>query len=119
MGRVPKPANPTRSYLNTFNFMSKTMLSHGAWVCVWSASERNGPLKPRAVQVLFDRIAKDAGLDDLNLHPHVLRHSCGYALSDRGADLRVIQDYLGHKQIRHTVRYVALSPLRFDGLWDD
>jgi integrase len=83
------------------------------------ASERGGPLKPRAVQVLIDRIAKDAGLGDLNLHPHVLRHSCGYALSDRGADLRVIQDYLGHKQIRHTVRYVALSPQRFDGLWDD
>ena len=83
------------------------------------ASERGGPLKPRAVQMLIDRIAKDAGLGELNLHPHVLRHSCGYALSDRGADLRVIQDYLGHRQIRHTVRYVALSPRRFEGLWDD
>jgi type 1 fimbriae regulatory protein FimB len=83
------------------------------------ASERGGPLKPRGVQLLFDRISKDAGLEDLNLHPHVLRHSCGYALSDRGADLRVIQDYLGHREVRHTTRYVALSPRRFDGLWDD
>jgi type 1 fimbriae regulatory protein FimB/type 1 fimbriae regulatory protein FimE len=83
------------------------------------ASERGGPLKPRGVQMLFDRIAKDAGLGELNLHPHVLRHSCGYALSDRGTDLRVIQDYLGHKEIRHTMRYVALSPRRFEGLWDD
>jgi site-specific recombinase XerD len=83
------------------------------------ASERGGPLKPRAVQMLINRIAEDAGLADLNLHPHVLRHSCGYVLSDRGTDVRVIQDYLGHKEIRHTMRYVALSPRRFEGLWDD
>jgi type 1 fimbriae regulatory protein FimE len=69
--------------------------------------------------MMFVRIAKDAGLAELNLHPHVLRHPCGYYLSEHGADLRVIQDYLGHREIRHTTRYVALSPRRFEGLWDD
>lgn len=83
------------------------------------ASGRGGPLKPRAVQVMFDRISRAAGMEELNLRPHVLRHSCGYALSDRGANLREIQDYLGHREVPHTTRYVALSPHRFDGLWDD
>jgi type 1 fimbriae regulatory protein FimB/type 1 fimbriae regulatory protein FimE len=82
-------------------------------------SERGGPLTPRGVQLLFDRTAARAGLKHLNLHPHSLRHACGYYLAERGADLRLIQAYLGHREIRHTTRYVQLSPRRFEGLWDD
>jgi type 1 fimbriae regulatory protein FimB/type 1 fimbriae regulatory protein FimE len=82
-------------------------------------SERGGPMTTRAVQLLLDRIAKRAGLASLNVHPHTFRHSCGYYLGERGADLRLIQQYLGHTDIRHTVRYVQLSPRRFRGLWDD
>ena len=48
---------------------------------------------------------------------HLLRHSCGYFLANKGCDLRLIQDYLGHKQIQNTVRYTALNPARFAGLW--
>jgi len=81
-------------------------------------SER-GALTPRGVQQIVDRVAKRAGLASLNIHAHMFRHSTGYYLSDCGADLRVIQDFLGHREIRHTMRYVALSPRRFDGLWDD
>ena len=36
-----------------------------------------------------------------------------------GIDTRTIQAYLGHKDIRHTVRYTELSPVRFKGLWKD
>jgi site-specific recombinase XerC len=54
-----------------------------------------------------------------NVLERILRHATGYYLSERGADLRVIQAYLGHREIRHTVRYVQLSQGRFDGLWDD
>jgi site-specific recombinase XerD len=82
-------------------------------------SERGAELKPRGVQQIVERVTKLAGLEGLNVHAHMLRHSTGYCLSDRGADLRVIQDFLGHREVRHTVRYVALSPRRFDGLWDD
>jgi len=39
-----------------------------------------------------------------NFHPHCLRHSCGYALADRGVDLRTIQEWLGHRSIEMTVR---------------
>ncbi len=82
-------------------------------------SERGGPLMSRAVQLMLDRVARRVGLEKLNVHPHSLRHACGYYLAQRGADLRLIQAYLGHRQVRHTTRYVQLSPRRFEGLWDD
>ncbi|WP_072269099.1 tyrosine-type DNA invertase [Klebsiella aerogenes] len=50
-------------------------------------------------------------------HPHMLRHACGYELAERGIDTRLIQDYLGHRNIRHTVRYTASNAARFVGLW--
>lgn len=50
--------------------------------------------------------------------PHMLRHACGYELAERGADTRLIQDYLGHRNIRHTVRYTASNAARFFGLWE-
>ncbi|EEM2537069.1 tyrosine-type recombinase/integrase, partial [Salmonella enterica subsp. enterica serovar Morehead] len=39
-------------------------------------------------------------------------------LAERGADTRLIQDYLGHRNIRHTVRYTASNADRFTGLWE-
>ena len=50
---------------------------------------------------------------------HGLRVSeaCGFALADQGADTRLIQDYLGHRNIQHTVRYTATNPARFERLW--
>lgn len=53
-----------------------------------------------------------------NTHPHMLRHACGYELAERGTDTRLIQDYLGHRNIRHTVRYTAGNAARFAGLWE-
>jgi site-specific recombinase XerD len=43
----------------------------------------------------------------------MLRHATGFYLANRGADTRLIQDYLGHRNIQHTVRYTALVPSRF------
>ncbi|MBC8953839.1 tyrosine-type DNA invertase [Xenorhabdus sp. PB62.4] len=51
-------------------------------------------------------------------NPHMLRHACGYALADNGVDTRLIQDYLGHRNIRHTVRYTASNAGRFETIWD-
>ncbi|OTA14182.1 FotT [Xenorhabdus beddingii] len=48
----------------------------------------------------------------------MLRHACGYALADNGVDTRLIQDYLGHRNIRHTVRYTASNAGRFETIWD-
>jgi site-specific recombinase XerD len=53
------------------------------------------------------------------VHPHQLRHACGYYLASLGHDTRAIQDYLGHKNIHHTVRYTQMSPQRFESFFPD
>ena len=53
------------------------------------------------------------------IHPHMLRHACGYKLANDGHDTRALQHYLGHKNIQHTVRYTDLAPDRFKNLWRD
>ncbi|SRR5476649_2630514 len=68
------------------------------------------------------RIIREAGEragTSTHTHPHMLRHACGYELAERGTDTRLIQDYLGHRNIRHTVRYTASNAARFFGLWED
>ena len=47
----------------------------------------------------------------------MLRHSCGFTLANRGYDLRLIQDYLGHRDPKHTVHYTRTAGHRFEGLW--
>ncbi|RII74110.1 tyrosine-type recombinase/integrase, partial [Serratia odorifera] len=42
---------------------------------------------------------------------------CGFALADQGVDTRLIQDYLGHRNIQHTVTYTASNSARFLKLW--
>lgn len=51
-------------------------------------------------------------------HPYMLCHACGFALADRGVDKRLIQNYLGHRNIRHTVRYTTSNAERFEEVWD-
>ena len=46
----------------------------------------------------------------MKIHPHMLRHACGFKLANDGVDTRTIQAYLGHKSIQHTVRYTELAP---------
>jgi len=79
-------------------------------------SERRQPLNRRTAWAAIRRYGELAGLP-LDTHPHMLRHACGYALADQGADTRLIQDYLGHRNIQHTVRYTATNSARFERLW--
>jgi site-specific recombinase XerD len=78
-------------------------------------SERGTQLTERAVYYLVSTASESAGLSDV--HPHTLRHSCGYYLADKGTDLRTMQDYLGHRDPRHTVHYTRVAGRRFEGLW--
>lgn len=78
-------------------------------------SERQQPLTRQAVNYILSTAGERAGLG--HVHPHMLRHSCGFALANRGYDLRLIQDYLGHRDPRHTAHYTRTAASRFDGLW--
>jgi len=79
-------------------------------------SERRGVLSRKTVWLAIRRYGEAAELE-IAAHPHMLRHACGFALADHGADTRLIQDYLGHRNIQHTVRYTATNPARFERLW--
>ncbi|WP_144876420.1 tyrosine-type recombinase/integrase, partial [Hyella patelloides] len=81
-------------------------------------SERKAPLSTRSVRHIIARAGELAGIPIL-VHPHQLRHACGYYLAASGHDTRAIQDYLGHKNIHHTVRYTQISPQRFENFWMD
>ena len=81
-------------------------------------SELGGPLTPATVRKLITRAGEKAKLP-FPIHPHMLRHSTGYKLANDGHDTRAIQQYLGHRNITHTVRYTELSPERFKGFWKD
>jgi type 1 fimbriae regulatory protein FimE len=76
-------------------------------------SEASG-LVPRALRRWWNGPGKAAKLP-FSVHPHMLRHACGFNLAATGADTRAIQGYLGHRSIKSTERYTALSPDRFKG----
>ncbi len=78
-------------------------------------SERRQPLTRQAVNYIVAQAGERAGLG--HIHPHMLRHSCGFALANKGYDLRLIQDYLGHRDPRHTAHYTRTAAGRFEGLW--
>jgi site-specific recombinase XerD len=81
-------------------------------------SERRGPLTPATFRKLLAMIGEAAGLP-FPVHPHMLRHACGYKLANDGQDTRALQHYLGHKNIQHTVCYTELAADRFKSFWEN
>jgi len=81
-------------------------------------TERRGPMTTAGVRKLIARIGQEAGFS-FPVHPHMLRHATGFYLANAGHDTRAIQQYLGHRNITHTVRYTELSPGRFRDFWKD
>jgi type 1 fimbriae regulatory protein FimB/type 1 fimbriae regulatory protein FimE len=79
-------------------------------------SERGAPFTRAGFAKMVARLGQEAKFK-FGVHPHMLRHACGYALANRGHDTRALQAYLGHKNIQHTVRYTELSPTRFKDFW--
>ena len=78
-------------------------------------SER-GPMTRQSINYLVEQTGIRAKLN-FKVNPHMLRHSTGYYLANKGCDTRLIQDYLGHRNITHTVRYTRTAAHRFEGLW--
>ncbi len=76
-------------------------------------SERGGPFSPIGFAAMVARAGVAAGFA-YKIHPHMLRHACGYKLVNDGLNARQIAAYLGHKNLNNVTRYTALSPRAFD-----
>lgn len=81
-------------------------------------SERRSPLSPRTIRHIVCEAGERAGFS-FPLHPHILRHSTGFYLANKGVDTRSIQSYMGHARIDNTVIYTALNANRFNDFFSD
>ena len=78
-------------------------------------NSRGGRLGRQVGWTIVKRHGRAAGIAAERLSPHVLRHSCATHLLDHGADLRIVQEMLGHASISTTQVYTKVSQER---LWD-
>jgi integrase len=81
-------------------------------------TESGDPWTEAGFRKMLARTGEAAGFP-WRVHPHQLRHACGYKLANDGVDTRTIQAYLGHGNISHTARYTELAADRFNRLWQD
>jgi integrase/recombinase XerD len=94
----PELAGRERESALFLNARGGRLTRQGAWLIVRAAGDRAG-LKGR-------------------LFPHVLRHSCATHMLDRGADIRVVQELLGHASLSTTQVYTKVSPERLRAVYD-
>ncbi len=78
---------------------------------------RGGPLTRSGAFLILRRLAAVAGLDPSRVHPHLLRHSFATHLLEGGADLRSVQEMLGHADLGTTELYTHVSDRRRQELY--
>ena len=78
---------------------------------------RGGRLSRQAAWTIVRGAGSRAGLGR-RLSPHVLRHSCATHMLERGADIRVVQELLGHASLSTTQVYTRVSPERLRAVYD-
>lgn len=104
-----------KALMNWLAIRDKYCPENSPWVFLTLAGRK---ITRQQIYKLMRKYGEYAGLS-LNIHPHMLRHGCGFELANQGLDTRLIQDYLGHRNIRHTVHYTAGNAARFAAAWKD
>ena len=97
------------------NTLKKTMPAKGMPALL--VNQRGGRLTTRSVGRIVKRIAVAKGLSP-EVHPHTLRHAFGTHMLEEGADLRAIQELLGHERLATTQRYTQLSVKHMMDVYD-
>jgi integrase/recombinase XerC len=95
--------------------LKKTMPAKGMPALL--VNQRGGRLTTRSVGRIVKRIAVAKGLSP-EVHPHTLRHAFGTHMLEEGADLRAIQELLGHERLATTQRYTQLSVKHMMDVYD-
>jgi integrase/recombinase XerC len=98
------------------NNTSKAVESKGTSALL--LNQRGGRLTTRSVGRIVKRIAVAKGLSP-EVHPHTLRHAFGTHMLEEGADLRAIQELLGHERLATTQRYTQLSVKQVMNVYDE
>ena len=80
-------------------------------------TERGSPMTAAGFRKQLSRISMAAEFP-FPVHPHMLRHACGFKLAHDGHDTCAIQEWLGHRNIQHTTRYTELTTRRFKDFWE-
>jgi type 1 fimbriae regulatory protein FimB/type 1 fimbriae regulatory protein FimE len=116
-----KNSHDSRHYLERdeligLRALQRTYWKQGVKLQYVFVNERGQPFGRMGIARMMERAGEAAKLP-FPVHVHMLRHSTGYALANRGMDTRRLQHFLGHASITNTVRYTAMSPEPFRDIW--
>ncbi len=107
-----------RDELAGLKALQREQATHSTKAAYVFVNERGQPFGRMGIARMIERAGEAAKLP-FPVHVHMLRHSTGYALANKGMDTRRLQHFLGHASITNTVRYTAMSPEPFKDIWRD
>jgi type 1 fimbriae regulatory protein FimB/type 1 fimbriae regulatory protein FimE len=107
-----------RDELAGLKALQRQQATHSTKAAYVFVNERGQPFGRMGIARMIERAGEAAKLS-FPVHVHMLRHSTGYALANKGMDTRRLQHFLGHASITNTVRYTAMSPEPFKDIWRD
>lgn len=80
-------------------------------------SKKSNPLSARRIQQMMAHYAQLARIPLDKAHPHALKHSIAVHLAESGADVKELQDYLGHKNVQNTMIYFQFTTKQQDAFY--
>jgi integrase/recombinase XerC len=118
--RIVPFGRPARQAIEAYLQKRPELLSEGAGGKAEEAlflSVRGRRMNPRGVARVVEKVVRQSGIGR-KISPHALRHTFATHLLDAGADLRSIQEMLGHKSLSTTQKYTSVSVSRLMEIYD-